>query len=214
MAGRPGGPDAGMASQAGRPLRCVYLGNFDERKGVFDFVAVISQAKAAGIAIEAKIMGGATRFVSEGDLQQAIETHGVVDAIELVGFVDEAEKSRILQAADLFIYPTRHDHAPLVLIEAMAHGTVPLTLDAGGIRSMLGSELAHNVFSHRADAEARQTWMVERIQAYATEPAALVRDSDVSRALYERNHTPAAFERDLRAILDRPQVLPRTHPQP
>ncbi len=190
----------GVNSAKDLPLTCAYLGNYDERKGIYDFVAVIGALARDGVPVRGIITGGPSRFVTMEDLRTAVTAADAEDVITLEGFVDEARKSAILAAADLFVYPTRHDHAPLVLLEAMVHGAVPITLDAGGIRSMMGQALAHNISSHRADAASRQAFLAARIQAYASDRDALAADARTTRAHYAAQFAPEHFEARLSAI--------------
>jgi glycosyltransferase involved in cell wall biosynthesis len=59
--------------------------------------------------------------------------------IELVGFADEAAKARLFASSQFFVLPIPGDveGQPLALLEAMAHGVVPITTTAGGMIDIL-----------------------------------------------------------------------------
>ena len=178
-------------------VHCAYLGNYDERKGIYDFVDVIGALKSDGACVTATIAGGPSRFVTSQNLADYIAGRGLGDDIDVHGFVDDDVKSRLLQEADLFIYPTRHDHAPLVLLEAMAHGAVPITLDAGGIRSLMGAGLAENVFDHTAEPRSVRQWMVERVKDYIGDPKRLERARAVTTRHFEDHFSEGRFRASL-----------------
>lgn len=73
------------------------------------------------------LMGGGS-----ADMAARLRADGftVVDA----GWVtDERAKADLYSAADLFVFPTRADNAPLVILEALACGTPVVSFDVGGV---------------------------------------------------------------------------------
>ncbi|MEL6746753.1 MAG: glycosyltransferase [Pseudomonadota bacterium] len=201
-------------SDADKALHCAYLGNYDTRKGIYEFIAMVGALRAQGHKIHGHIAGGETRFVSLTDLTNAAQSAGIAEHITLHGFVDEAAKSALLRRCPVFVYPTRHDHAPLVLLEAMAHGCVPVTLDAGGIRSMMGEALCANVGDHTASADETRDWLVARVSAYARNPADLAADRRAARQRYQDHFGQDVFNDRLQAILALQPVHVRTARKP
>ena len=62
------------------------------------------------------------------------EGYEVVD----VGYVvSDPLKSFVYSAADVFVFPTRADNAPLVVLESMACGTPVASFDVGGLAEMI-----------------------------------------------------------------------------
>jgi glycosyltransferase involved in cell wall biosynthesis len=62
--------------------------------------------------------------------------------IELVGFADEARKKALFATSSFFLLPVENPHEgqPLSVIEAMAHGVVPLVTPVGGIPDLFRFE--------------------------------------------------------------------------
>jgi glycosyltransferase involved in cell wall biosynthesis len=54
---------------------------------------------------------------------------------------DEQQMARYLAAADVFLYPTRADNLPNVLIEAIACGTACVTFDVGGCGEIIQNNI-------------------------------------------------------------------------
>ncbi len=62
--------------------------------------------------------------------------------IKLQGYVYEDKKiSELLALSDFFIYPTREDNLPTVLIESLACGTPCITFDTGGCGEIIINDL-------------------------------------------------------------------------
>jgi glycosyltransferase involved in cell wall biosynthesis len=58
--------------------------------------------------------------------------------VHRIGYVsDEQEMARYLSASDVFLYPTRADNLPNVLIESIACGTPCVTFDIGGCSEII-----------------------------------------------------------------------------
>lgn len=208
----PGSPEFAAAGV----LRCGYLGNYDARKGVLRFIDCIAAIKSAGIAVEARIAGGPTKHLSADDVRAYAAGKGVGDVVSVLGFVSETEKQTLFRALDLFIYPTDHDLAPLVVLEAMALGTVPIVFDTGGLREMVGPEFADHVITEKRDSAVFTIAIAALAKRYAEAPLFLEAAKARARACYEVRYTPEIYQQRLVAILDDTAVeeamaAPRLH---
>lgn len=73
-------------------------------------------------------------FIGEGyakkDLQTLINQYGLNDRVELLGLTTDREKlGERYASADLFLFPSRYDNAPLVVREAASMGTPAIIPD-------------------------------------------------------------------------------------
>ncbi|HUS98532.1 MAG TPA: glycosyltransferase family 4 protein [Hyphomicrobiaceae bacterium] len=196
-------PDPGrLTPEASPAIRCGYLGNLDPRKGVLRFVDVVSRMNADGIAVEGVIAGGPTKHLTTKDLQRYISQKGAGDFIKAPGFVSEAEKSRILHGLDFFIYPTDHDLAPLVVLEAMAHGAIPIVFDTGGLREMVGVEFQDHVIAEKGNPEVYAGKMVAIVRAISADPGRLARAKETARRHFELHYTEAVYRSRLASVVD------------
>lgn len=66
----------------------------------------------------------------------------VGDAVELLGWVDEAELDRLYRSADFFIYPSLNEGFGLAAVEAMERGC-PVCLASGSSLPEVGGDAAH-----------------------------------------------------------------------
>lgn len=183
-------------------LKIACLGNLDPRKGVLEFVDVVASLAARGLPVEAVVVGGATGQLSVADVKARAAEKGAADCIDVTGWVSERRKSALLSEADVFLYLSRHDLAPVALIEALAHGCAPIVLDIGGLREMVGPQLSGNVITAPSTG-ASQAALV-RIERYAAEPQLLERDKERARRRYLEAFSPQTFRQRVRLLVTDP----------
>jgi glycosyltransferase involved in cell wall biosynthesis len=113
-----------------RPVRAVALGQLGTNKGTYDLVraiALLSDDIRANLSIT---------IAGDGEVEQArefVRLHGLTDAIDIVGWVDPNTRDRLLTESQIFVLPSHSEGLPMAMLEAMAHGLVPLTTPVGAI---------------------------------------------------------------------------------
>jgi len=193
-------PDPGPPTrEAGPALVAGYFANLDPRKGVLRFVSAIAAAKAANLPVRGLIAGAETRQMTHAGLEALMVREGVQDVVEIKK--PPLDKNAFFRQLDCFVYPTEHDHAPLVLLEAMSHGVAPITCDTGGIAEIMGPDLAENVVPARLSNDERNALIVARITRYVKDPSALAAARDAARRRFLASYTEARFRRALDAII-------------
>lgn len=195
-------PDPGSLRRGTRDeLVVTCLCNLDPRKGVWDFINVVKAALDSGMPVRAFIVGGSTALLSVDEVRQRVAELAIGDAVTVTGRLEGAEKARILADSDVFLYLSRHDLAPLALIEGMAHGCAPLVLDIGGLREMVGDELEHNVLDPSLRGQSLVETCLARLEAYRVEHADLEADRQAARARFLQAYSPAVFRLRVGALL-------------
>lgn len=93
-----------------------------------------------------------TQLVIAGDgeertaLEAEFNTLGLLDRVHFLGYVDRGEVNDVLQAADVFVMPSEEEGCPHALIEAMAYQLPFVSFAVGGVRDMVGPDLAAYVY--------------------------------------------------------------------
>ncbi|MFT7772013.1 glycosyltransferase [Roseateles sp.] len=111
------------------PGRVLFMGRADRRKGMFDLLAALGQARAHLPQLHLHVGG-------DGDLEavrKAIAREGLDGVVTLLGWVRGADKERELAEAEIFVLPSYDEGLPMAMLEAMARGKAVLATPVGGI---------------------------------------------------------------------------------
>ena len=132
-------------------INLLYLNNLIEAKGYKDYLLAllhISRMAYCPVHIHAVLCGKLVQTSlddsdansnDEAWIRQTIETINesyFIDAVWTQGAYG-SDKAELFSRADIFVYPSRVDAQPIVLIEAMASGCAIITSNVGEIPAML-----------------------------------------------------------------------------
>ena len=128
----------------------------------------------------------------ETALKKMVFTLGLQNHVKFLGFVPQAQVHALMEAADLFVLPSREEPFGIVLLEAMAHGLPVVASRVGGIPEVLpkhGDVAPVEADDVQALAQAMQTMLEhnrlsDKNRAYALD---FVWDKQVQRfeAVYQ-----------------------------
>ena len=136
---------AGRADAAAIERVCTKLGlPFPKPAGipVGMFLANHTKDKGVGVLLDAfseydgpfrLIVAGSKRDYVDYDRYAAFGRERPDRSFHFPGFVTDEDVGLLMDYADVFIFPTLSDTAPLVILEAMAHGLPVLATRVGGI---------------------------------------------------------------------------------
>lgn len=160
-----------------RPLLLIHSGRLSAGKGSFLFIDLCARLRDLGIPFEARITGGADEETLI-QIRESIAGYGLDDKVRLLGRVPEEDLLELLRSADLLVHLSRIDSYPLIVLEALASGVIPICMELAGARDMVESYDGHVVSMARPVEEAA-TWIaaqdVADLRARALKSAADVR---------------------------------------
>ncbi len=117
-------------------LRLVHASRLSVAKGTFLVIDVCARLRDAGVPFSARIVGSAddqTRLA----LRKSIEEKNLSEQVQLLGWASPEQMIAHLRSADVLVHLSQVDSYPLIVLEALASGTLPLALDLAGARSMV-----------------------------------------------------------------------------
>ena len=184
-------------------LRCGYLANLDPRKGVLRFLDCIDEFTRQGLRVTGRIAGPSTASLTIAELTAEIDRRGLGAIVEVAGPLYGEAKTEFFRSIDLFIYLSQHDYFPLVVLEALSFGVVPIVFDIEGQRELVGPTFANNVLA--PDLTTRETLATATTIArrYCESRADLNEDKAAARARYLTGYAEENFRKGLETILDR-----------
>lgn len=150
------------ASRSGEKLRVLYLGRLDRQKGLGPLINLHAKSTKAGLPIEWRIVGEAMveeRMPMPAEFKRAIEPP-VFDADDVLA---------VLGWADVIVLMSDYEGLPLVLVEAMLCGVVPVSTNVGAI----GELVRDGVDGFLVDPERREREALTRLELLCADRARL-----------------------------------------
>jgi glycosyltransferase involved in cell wall biosynthesis len=132
-----------------KTLELLFLSNLIRSKGLWVAAQATAELKRRGVAARLRCAGGWRNEAERMDFEKTFRSELDEGVIELVGFADVERKQQLLLRAHFFLLPTHfpREGQPLSLIEAMAHGVVPITTRHAGIPDLLSFDGAEQICS-------------------------------------------------------------------
>jgi glycosyltransferase involved in cell wall biosynthesis len=116
--------------RAERPI-LLYLGRLREYKRVDLIVSAVGRLASQGTDVDLVIVGEGDE---RGPLERQVQELGLQDRVNIVGFVDEVEKLRLLRKAWIHVLTSAKEGWGISILEAAACGTPSVASDAPGLR--------------------------------------------------------------------------------
>ena len=119
------------------PLRITYAGKISRPKGVPEMLAALMRLAADSDIpdFELTMAGGCQDEVLKDKLEE------LPSWAEWLGQIPQPALAELLRRTDIFILPSYFEGLPLVLIEAMSAGAVPVSTDLPGIKSWIDANV-------------------------------------------------------------------------
>ena len=125
-------------ASAPAPVRLCYAGKISRPKGVPEMLAALAELANDPLMppFRLTMAGGCQDEVLLGMLGS------LPSYVEYIGQIPQPALAELLRQTDIFILPSYFEGLPLVLIEAMASGAVPISTDLPGVREWIDANVA------------------------------------------------------------------------
>jgi len=111
----------------------IFHARIERLKGVFDFIAAVKGLAKLKKDVRAVVVGSASKEMAKEVMSYAADL-GVAENIEFRFNASSDEVLRLLASSKAFIYPTRADAFPLVVLESLSCATPVVAYDIPAIR--------------------------------------------------------------------------------
>jgi glycosyltransferase involved in cell wall biosynthesis len=160
-----------LASPLSKPLRLLYAGRIERRKGVHTAVEALGHLVQQGAEARLTIVGWGDREY-EADLRRMAESDGAGAFIDWRGAVGRDSMRDVYREHDVLLFPTIWPEPfGLVALEALAAGCVVVATGTGGSSAYL------------LDGETALLFPVEDARALASQISALLAKPELVRTL-------------------------------
>jgi glycosyltransferase involved in cell wall biosynthesis len=171
-------------------LMILFLSNLIETKGFKEVLYSVKKVTQNHRNVRYIFAGAWRKDKDELECEDCLKREKIKDYVEFRGSVTGRNKTRLLQNADVFVFPTYYpmEGHPWVIVEAMASGLPIITTDQGCIKeSVLHSENGFIIPKRDPDAVAEKIiYLIEHSEVRE-------RMGQKSRQLYEENLTKENF---------------------
>jgi len=207
-----GGSRQGVRQRTpGQPLRLGVAGRLQTLKGVVLAVHAVKALLDRGVDVSLKIAGTGPEHAR---IQEQVVALGLVDRVELLGFVDAMD--RFYESLDLLLCPSIHESFGLVCAEAMSHGLPVVCTAVDGLSEVVLDGEAGRCVAPTLSLEAYPGLggIIEGVpsQVYdpvadAIAPARLIDPVEFADAVQSIVADPGTYERFSRGARERAAAL-------
>ncbi len=136
-----------------QPIRITYVGRLvHEQKRVHLFAQILQTLVNSDRPFVWRIAGEGARLRS---LQKNLRTNSSQQRVSFEGQVPNDRIPELMLSSDIFLLPSDYEGLPISLLEAMAHGVVPVVSDLpSGIREVVNAETGIVVHPENIDGYA------------------------------------------------------------
>jgi len=169
----------------------LYLGQFGERKGIYDllssFQIVTSLHKNAVL-----YCGGNGE---EDKVLNKTKELGINDSVHILGWISGKDKFELMYKCAFFVLPSYHEGLPMAIIEAMSFAMTIISTPVGGIPELVDSK--NGFLVKPGNQKELANILIEAINKKEAEIAML---GNESRRRYEEGFSPQVVMKKMREI--------------
>jgi glycosyltransferase involved in cell wall biosynthesis len=186
----------GLVDRGGRsgPVRVLYLGNLMRAKGFLEVIDAVSRLRRAGHDVELDLAGGFSSPEAARDAAAHIGTN--TSHVRLHGVVEGAAKKALLEAADIFAFPSHSEGHPYVVLEAMSAGLPIVTTTLPALTETVVHGESGMLVPPR-DVPA----LSEALEGLITDPARRLSFGAAARSRFEQHYSYDVWSAGLARIM-------------
>lgn len=116
----------------------VYMGVLKRTKGIYDLLEAMRRINEKLPKDQKLLLCG---YDMTGDVEGRIRDSGLSERVQLLGWVDEKEREKLLRSAAISVLPSYFEGLSVAVLEAMAYGVPVVTTDISTMREIVGDRI-------------------------------------------------------------------------
>lgn len=179
-------------------IHFIYLGNLLIEKGPLVLLEACRLLHEQGTPFHCHIVGASTAEITLESMMDKVREHKLSNCVTLHGAQYGDEKEKLLQQADVIVFPTFYHNEcfPLVLLEGMKHSLVPISTREGAIPDIIEENIT-GFLVEKQNPEA----LAETMQKLVKDPVLATKMGEAGRERYLRMFSEKRFIERLSDIL-------------
>lgn len=154
-------------------LELLFVGRFAFNKGINILMEAVEQLNREGYSDRLQF-----NLIGKGPLYERYRREFAFKNVHFIGFADDELLSESYKKNDLFVFPTRFEGMPTVVLEAMASGMPVIVSDTGATADLVDSE---NGFLIETNNVRALKWAIQRFYQLSADER-----MQLSEASYEK----------------------------
>ncbi|WP_026496127.1 glycosyltransferase family 4 protein [Butyrivibrio sp. WCD3002] len=166
-------------SQRFEKRQILYLGRFDNLKGVVDIPAIadIVKKKFSDVRFVLGGTGETEPVISE------IERLGLQDTVILPGWITGDEKEKLLRESAIFLLPSHMEAMPMSILEAMGYALPIVSTEVGGIPQVVAKDVNGKLYAPQ-NASGMAQGIMDYLSDYEAYAAAARKSLEIADEKY------------------------------
>jgi glycosyltransferase involved in cell wall biosynthesis/GT2 family glycosyltransferase len=194
-------PEAMESGPVNRNPKVLFLSNIEESKGIMTLLRAVPLVLAGNPGVTFSIVGPWRGRAVRRDVQDFLAGNALGRSVSLAGEAYGERKSEIMAQHDIFVLPSRREAMSLAVLEAMRASLPVISTDVGAMsEAVIDGVTGFLVPPDDPEALAR------RILELARNAPLRSAMGQTGRRRYEREFTPAVYEKNVREILNQVTV--------
>ncbi|HNE92760.1 MAG TPA: glycosyltransferase family 4 protein [Chitinophagaceae bacterium] len=183
-----------VVKEFGDEIELLFFSNYVQSKGVLIFIDICEILINKGYSIKGKLVG-ANGDLSKEDLEVYITSKKLANKIKVCDGVFGKEKFKVIEASDIFIFPTYYPQEvfPGVVLEAMQCAKPIITTTTGVIPEIIDDGI-NGLIAHKKDTAL----FVELAESLINNKKMAMQMGKAAREKYLSSYTQEIFENNVK----------------
>lgn len=157
-----------ITREAGSPLRMLYVGRLVYWKGGHLAIRALAAARSRGVDAWLTLVGSGP---ARRDFEDLARRLGISRYVAFLGEAIHDETMRMFRQNHAFLFPSLHDSASTVVLEAFANALPVICLDLGGPATMVNAKCGYVIGAEQRSEEACVRGLADAIVSLASDEA-------------------------------------------